>query len=92
MAKINLEFLEEFKSDMNKFGNAINEANENCSTLLQNPGFSSSSLSAKMQEMKTKLDNMTQKWTEISQSAESHINRTREEIQARQSAIEKTLQ
>ena len=41
MSKINLQFLSDFEEEINRFSNAIHEANDNCTTLLNNPGFNS---------------------------------------------------
>ncbi len=92
MTEINLDFMLEFQGNLHTFTSALQQANENCADLItKRPGFSSEEFTAKLMEMKNKLNSLTEKWQEISQNAENHIGQTVGEIKARKDAIERTL-
>ena len=90
-SNVDLGIMQDFTRHLNKFSNALKLANENCAIIMQNPGFESEELTLKMNEMKKRLAELTERWQEISLQAENHINQRIDELQALEGSIRKEL-
>ena len=92
MAVLDTQKMTEFASNLNSFNQAMNGARNEIETLLKTPGIESERITEELISLKTKLDSMSEKWTELSEKFHKELNISIESADQFKKAIEVTLE
>ena len=82
----------EFSANLGTFNKAMKAAGTEIETILRTPGIESENITAELNNLKTKLENMSAKWDEIADRFNKNLNISIADAERLQTNIKATLE